>query len=82
MCLAIPGKLIRIDKELDEIFRIGVVDFEGVEKEASLRALPEAKIGDYVMVHAGVAISIIDEEEAQKTMEVLKNMEELGDLQY
>lgn len=77
MCLAVPGKIESIDKQLDEIFRIAVIDFEGTKREASLRVLPEAKIGDYVMVHAGVAISIIDEVEAKKTMDVLKNMNEL-----
>lgn len=77
MCLAIPGKIEKIDKALDDVFRIGQINFEGVKKEASLRLLPEAKIGDYVMVHAGVAISIIDEKEAEKTMNVLKNLGEL-----
>ena len=79
MCLSIPGKLIAITKELDEIFRVGNVSFDGVVKEVSLTLVPEAKIGDYVMVHVGAAISIVDEEEAKKTFDLLK---QLGELHY
>jgi len=80
MCLSIPGKLIAITKELDEIFRVGNVSFDGVIKEVSLTLVPEAKIGDYVMVHVGAAISIVDEEEAKKTFDLLKQLGELHDL--
>ncbi len=76
MCLAIPGKLESITTKLDETFRIGSVDFEGIKKEVNLALVPEAKIGDYVLVHVGAAIGIIDEEEAQKTMDALKLMGE------
>ena len=76
MCLAIPGKLESITSELDEVFRIGSVDFEGIKKEVNLALVPEAKIGDYVLVHVGAAIGIIDEEEAKKTMDALKWMGE------
>lgn len=76
MCLAIPGKLESITSELDEVFRIGSVDFEGIKKEVNLALVPEAKIGDYVLVHVGAAIGIIDEEEAKKTMDALKLMGE------
>jgi hydrogenase expression/formation protein HypC len=69
MCLAIPGKLESITSELDEVFRIGSVDFEGIKKEVNLALVPEAKIGDYVLVHVGADIGIIDEEEAKKTMD-------------
>ena len=62
MCLAIPGKLESITSELDEVFRIGSVDFEGIKKEVNLALVPEAKIGDYVLVHVGAAIGIIDED--------------------
>jgi hydrogenase expression/formation protein HypC len=72
MCLAIPGKLISITGELDETFRKGKVSFEGILREVNLSMVPEAKIGDYVLVHVGVAISIVDEEEAKQTFAYLK----------
>ncbi|WP_269222623.1 MULTISPECIES: HypC/HybG/HupF family hydrogenase formation chaperone [Flavobacterium] len=76
MCLAIPGKLEKITQEIDETFRIGSVSFDGVVKEVNLTLVPEAKIGDYLLVHVGAAIAIINEEEAKITMEVLKQMGE------
>lgn len=81
MCLSIPGKLIEITAELDATFRIGKVDFEGIHKEVNLAMVPEAKIGDYVLVHVGAAISIVDEEEASKTFELIKQMGEMDDLE-
>ena len=81
MCLAIPGKLIAVTSELDETFRLGKVSFDGVIKEVNLTLVPEAKIDDYVMVHVGAAISIIDEIEAKKTFEILQQLNELGDLE-
>jgi len=80
MCLSIPGKLIEITAELDETFRTGRVSFDGVIKEISLTLVPEAKINDYVMVHVGAAISVVDEEEAKKTFEILMQLDELHDL--
>lgn len=80
MCLSIPGKLIEITAELDETFRTGKVSFDGVIKEISLTLVPEAKINDYVMVHVGAAISVVDEEEAKKTFEILQQLGELHDL--
>lgn len=80
MCLSIPGKLIEITAELDETFRVGRVSFDGVVKEVSLTLVPEAKVGDYVMVHVGAAISLVDEEEAVKTFDLLKQLGELHDL--
>ncbi|MBJ2125055.1 HypC/HybG/HupF family hydrogenase formation chaperone [Flavobacterium sp. IB48] len=76
MCLAVPGRLEKVTVELDETFRIGKVSFEGIIKEVNLALVPEAKIGDYLLVHVGAAIGIIDEEEAKRTMEVLKEMGE------
>lgn len=76
MCLAIPGKLEKIIAELDETFRIGSVSFDGVIKEVNLALVPEAQIGDYLLVHVGAAIGIINEEEAKSTMTVLKQMGE------
>lgn len=74
MCLAIPGKITEITAALDDVFRMAKVDFEGVTREVNLSMVPEAKIGDYVMVHTGMAISVVDEEEAKITFEHLKNM--------
>jgi hydrogenase expression/formation protein HypC len=81
MCLSIPGKLIEIVAELDETFRIGKVDFDGIKKDVNLAMVPEAKIGDYVLVHVGTAISIIDEKEAKETFELIKRLGETDDLQ-
>ena len=80
MCLSIPGKLIAITSQLDEIFRVGKVSFDGIIKEVSLTLVPEANVGDYVLVHVGAAISIIDEEEAKKTFDLLKQLDELNEL--
>ena len=80
MCLSIPGKLIEITAELDETFRMGKVSFDGVIKEVSLTLVPEAAVNDYVMVHVGAAISVVDEIEAKKTFEILKQLGELHDL--
>jgi hydrogenase expression/formation protein HypC len=76
MCLAVPGRLDKITAELDETFRIGEVSFEGIIKEVNLTLVPEAKVGDYLLVHVGAAIGIVDEDEAKRTMAVLKEMGE------
>ncbi len=81
MCLAIPGKIISIDNPLDDIFRMAKVSFDGIVKEVNLAMVPEAQLGDYVLVHVGSAISIVDEEEAQATMDVLMRMNELTELE-
>ena len=78
--MAIPGKLLEITASLDETFRMGKVSFGGVKKDVSLALVPEAKVDDYVMVHVGAAISVVDEEEAKKTFEVLSQLGELDDL--
>jgi len=80
MCLSIPGKLIEITAELDDTFRIGKVNFDGIVKDVNLAMVPEAIVGNYVLVHVGAAISIIDEDEAKKTFELIKKMGELDDL--
>jgi hydrogenase expression/formation protein HypC len=82
MCLSIPGKLIEITAELDETFRVGRVSFDGLMKEVNLSMVPEAKIGDYVLVHVGAAIGTVDEEEAKKTFDLLKKMGELDDEEF
>ncbi len=80
MCLAIPGKITSVTGE-DPLLRVGKIDFGGILKEASLAYVPEAKVGDYVIVHVGFAISRVDEEEAQKVFQYLREMEELAELQ-
>jgi len=80
MCLSIPGKLIEITSQLDETFRVGKVSFDGIIKEVSLTLVPEANVGDYVLVHVGAAISTIDEEEARKTFDILMQLNELHEL--
>ncbi len=80
MCLAIPGKVASISGE-DPLTRMGKVDFGGVLKQASLAYVPEAQVGDYVIVHAGFAISRLDEEEAGKVFEYLREMEQLSELE-
>jgi len=80
MCLSIPGKLIEITSELDKTFRLGKVSFDGIIKEVSLTLVPEANVGDYVLVHVGAAISTIDEVEAKKTFDLFKQLDELHEL--
>lgn len=67
MCLAVPGQLLTAEGD-DPLLRIGRVDFSGIVKHIHLAYTPEAKIGDYVLVHAGFAIAVIDEAEALKTL--------------
>ena len=81
MCLSIPGKLTAITDTLDETFRLGKVSFDGVIKEVNLTLVPQAEIGDYVMVHVGAAIAVVNEEEAMKTFEVLRQLGELDELE-
>jgi len=80
MCLAIPGKIISITNQLDQTFLLGKVSFGGITKEVNLCMVPDAKIDDYVLVHVGVAISIIDEAEAQITFDYLKQIGEVDEL--
>jgi hydrogenase expression/formation protein HypC len=79
MCLAVPGKIISTSGE-DPLLRSGKVDFGGIRKEVSLAYVPEARVGDYVIVHVGFAISRLDEAEARKVFEYLKEMEDLSEL--
>ncbi len=76
MCLAIPGKVESVEGE-DELTRTGRVNFSGVVKEVNLAYVPEAKVGDYVLVHVGFAISTIDEAEANEVFQYLKEIEAL-----
>ncbi len=80
MCLAIPGKVLSID-EKDPLLRKARVEFGGAVREISLAYVPEAEVGDYVLVHVGFAINKIDEEEANEVFEYLRRMEELSELE-
>lgn len=80
MCLAVPGKITTISGD-DPLSRTGKVDFGGILKEVSLAYVPEAQLGDYVIVHVGFALSRLDEDEAKKVFEYLKQMEELAELE-
>lgn len=80
MCLAIPGKLETVSGD-DPLGRLGKVNFGGVLKDVSLACLPEARVGDYVIVHAGFALSKVDEDEAAKVFEYLRQMDELAELE-
>ena len=79
MCLAVPGKIVSIE-DTDSVFCTGRVDFGGIVKQVNLAYVPEAKIGDYVLVHVGFAISTIDEAEAQQVFEYLQEIGELAQL--
>ena len=73
MCLAVPGKITEIDG------RVARVEYDGgLVREAGLEVVPEAKVGDYVLVHAGYAISLLDESEALETLRTIREMNGLG----
>jgi len=78
MCLAVPGKIITISGE-DPLSRMGHIDFSGIKKEISLAYLPEAEINNYVIVHAGFAISIIDEDEARESLKAFQQLDQFED---
>jgi hydrogenase expression/formation protein HypC len=80
MCLAVPGKILSIEGD-DPLLRAGKVDFAGIQKRVNLSYVPEAKIGDYVLVHVGFAISTVDEAEAAQVFEYLKQMGELAEIE-
>lgn len=76
MCLAVPGRLLEVSGE--DLARSGRVSFGGIVREVSLACMPEVQPGEYVLVHAGLAIGSIDEEEAER---VFRYLEELGELE-
>jgi len=77
MCLGIPGRIVEIYKQ--DGLMMGKVDFGGVVREACLAYVPEAQVGDYTIVHVGFALNLINEEEAQKTLDLLNEIGLLGD---
>ena len=79
MCLAVPGRIVSIFEDDPPEVRRGKVDFAGIQKEVCLAYTPEAAIGDYVIVHVGFALNVLDEYEAQRIFETLEEMERLGE---
>lgn len=77
MCLAIPGRIVEVNE--DGLMRMGRVDFGGVTREVCLAYVPEAQVGDYVIVHVGFAISQLDEDDAQETIRLLVESGILGE---
>ncbi len=77
MCLGIPGKIIDVYEKND--LPMGKIDFNGIAKEVCLAYVPEAKPGDYALIHVGFAISLMDEEEAQETLKLIQQVADLND---
>ncbi len=77
MCLGIPAKVIELYETNG--MKMAKVDFGGALKEACMEYLPEVKIGDYTIIHVGFGLSILDEKEAFETMELLRQIDALGD---
>lgn len=81
MCLGIPGRIVAITD--DAGLKMGTIDFGGVRREVCLAYLEDdVEVGDYAIVHVGFAISTVDEEEAKRTFELLKEMGELDELEW
>jgi hydrogenase expression/formation protein HypC len=79
MCLAVPGKIVSISGE--DFARMARVSFGGIIKDVSLAYIPEAEVDNYVLVHVGFALSVVDEAEALRTFECLKQLGDLGELE-
>ncbi|MCX7984454.1 MAG: HypC/HybG/HupF family hydrogenase formation chaperone [Bacteroidetes bacterium] len=79
MCLALPGKVIEIIEDQEP--RMGRVDFGGVKKEVCLDLVPEVRVGQYVIVHVGFAISIVNEREAEETLRLIAEIQKTSDSQ-
>ena len=77
MCLAVPGCVLSIEGE-DPAFRQGLVDFAGIRKTVNLAYTPEVQVGQYVVVHVGFALSVVDEAEAQRVLETYRQLDELA----
>ncbi|MEW6731348.1 MAG: HypC/HybG/HupF family hydrogenase formation chaperone [Acidobacteriota bacterium] len=80
MCLAIPGEIVNINGD-DPLTRTGRVNFAGIFKEVNLAYVPEAQVGDYVIVHVGFAISRLNREEAERTFDYLREMDALKEIE-
>ena len=77
MCLAVPGKVLEINRTVTPV--MGTVDFAGVRKEVCLEWVPEVLVGQYVIVHVGFALNTVDEQEAEETLQMLRQMGALDD---
>ena len=77
MCLGVPGKIVEIYESGS--LQMGKIDFGGVTREACLAYVPEAQIGDYTVIHVGFALHLISEEEANETLELLRQLIEAGE---
>jgi hydrogenase expression/formation protein HypC len=80
MCLAIPGKVLEIERNAQGL-RMGRTNFGGIVKQVCLDYTPEVRVGDYVLVHVGFALSTVDEEEAERTYRLLAEMKQLGEIE-
>jgi hydrogenase expression/formation protein HypC len=80
MCLAIPGRIVTIIDD-GPLTRRGRVDFSGIVREVNLAFVPEAGVGDYVIVHVGVALSVVDQREAERVFEYLREIDEVRELE-
>ena len=76
MCLAVPAQLVRVNEF------VGTIELSGIQRDCSLMLVPEAKVGDWILVHAGFAVQVVDEEEARRTMEAFKELEELEEAYF
>ena len=79
MCLGVPGKVITLEDNASGM-PMGRVSFGGITRAVCMTYVPEAEVGDYVVVHVGFAIAIVDEEEARRTLEFLREMDDLDEL--
>jgi hydrogenase expression/formation protein HypC len=79
MCLGVPGKILEIYEK--QGLQMAQVDFSGVKREACIEHVPEAKVGDYAIIHVGFAISLLSEEEAQETLDLIRQVVEAGELE-
>jgi len=80
MCLAVPGKILDIAGD-DPYLRTGRVSFGGIVRQVSLACVPEARVSDYVLVHVGMALSVVDEQEAAETFSYLEQLGEISELE-
>jgi hydrogenase expression/formation protein HypC len=77
MCLSVPGRILEITEE--DGFKMGKADFSGIIKRICLQYVPDIQVGEYALVHVGFAIARVDENEAQKTLQLLKELDEMQD---
>ena len=77
MCLGIPGKIIEIEDSIG--MKMAKIDFGGVIRSACIEAIPEAKVGDYTIIHAGFALNILSESEAMETLNLLQQIADFNE---